>query len=108
MLQQTIALLIIIFFIGRLFWQKRKKMISLNEFVFWLLFWLIAIFAILFIKKIDELFAALGFSSSGINLLFYLATVILFYFYLKIRLRIEKMERNLTKIVREIALTNKK
>lgn len=108
MIQQLIALIIILFFLGRLFWQKKKNIISLNEFVFWLFFWIVSIVAILYIKTIDKLVADLGFSSSGINILFYLGTIILFYLFLRLRLRLEKIERHLTKIVREISLMNKK
>lgn len=108
MIQQLIALIIILFFLGRLFWQKKKNVISLNEFVFWLFFWIVSIVAILCIKTIDKLVAGLGFSSSGINVLFYVGTIILFYLFLRLRLRLEKIERNLTKIVREISLMNKK
>jgi len=108
MIQQLIALIIILFFLGRLFWQKKKDSISLTEFIFWLFFWLASAFAILYIKTIDSLVADLGFSSSGINILFYLGTIILFYLILRLRLRLEKNERNLTKIIRDIALMNKK
>ena len=108
MIQQLIALIIILFFVSRLFWQKKKNIISLNEFIFWLFFWLASAFAILYIKTIDRLVANLGFSSTGINILFYLGTIILFYLILRLRLRLEKIERNLTRIIREIALMNKK
>lgn len=108
MIQQLIALIIILFFLSRLFWQKKKNEISLNEFVFWLFFWIVSMLAIIYIKAIDKLVAELGFSSSGINILFYLGTIILFYLFLRLRLRLEKIERNLTKLVREITLINKK
>ena len=108
MLQQLLALIIILFFLSRLIWQKKKNEISLVEFIFWLFFWLLAILAIVFIHTIDRFFASLGFSSSGINILFYIGTIILFYLILKLRLRLEKTERNLTKVVREIALIDKK
>ena len=91
MIQQLIALIIILFFLGRLFWQKKKNVISLNEFVFWLFFWIVSIVAILCIKTIDKLVAGLGFSSSGINVLFYVGTIILFYLFLRLRLRLEKI-----------------
>lgn len=103
-LQQTFALIIIIFFISRLFWQKKLKQINNNEFIFWLIFWFCAGLAIIFLKKIDILLANFGFSSQGIDFLFYVAVIILFYFILRLRLRIEKMEKNITKIVRELAL----
>ncbi|MBU1349803.1 DUF2304 domain-containing protein [Patescibacteria group bacterium] len=108
MFQQIIALIIIIFFISKLFWQKKKQQIKRNEFIFWIIFWALSGIAVLFLKKIDQLVSNLGFSSSGIDILFYIAVIILFYFILKLRLKFEKMNKNITKIVREIALKNAK
>jgi len=108
MLQQIIALIIIAFFLARLFWQKQKKQINANEFIFWLIFWLLAAGAIIVLKWIDRLVANLGFSGSGIDILIYIAIVILFYFIFRLRLKLEKIEKNITKIVREITLKNSK
>ena len=108
MLQQTLALIIIIFFLSRLLWQKKNKQINPNEFIFWIIFWLFATLAIIFLKQIDILVASLGFSGNGINVLFYASVIILFYFVLRLRLRVAKIEKNITKIVRKIALNNEK
>lgn len=108
MSQQIIAFVIIVFFIARLFWQKKKEQIELAEFIFWLCFWLLAGVAIIFIKDIDLLLTDLGFSSSGINVLFYLAVILLFYLVFKLRIKLEKTNRDITKVIREIALINKK
>ena len=107
MMQQILALTIIAFFLARLFWQKQKKQISANEFVFWLIFWILAGAAIVSLKWIDRLAAGLGFSGSGIEVLLYVAAAVLFYFIFRLRLRLEKIERDITKIVREISLINK-
>ena len=107
-MQQIIALIIISFFLARLFWKKQKKQINANEFVFWLVFWVLAAGAVILLKWIDRLVAGLGFSGSGIEVLLYLGVVILFYFIFKLRLRLEKMEKDITKVVRNIALGNKK
>ncbi len=104
MFQQVIALIIIAFFVSRLFWQKRKKRVGANEFVFWLVFWILAALAIIFLKWIDALVAGLGFSGSGIEVLLYAGVVVLFYFIFRLRLRLEKIERDITKIVRNIAI----
>jgi len=104
MLQQILALIIIAFFLSRLFWQKQKKQIGANEFIFWLIFWLMAAGAIIVLKYIDKFVAGLGFSGSGIDILIYIAIVILFYFIFRLRLRLEKIEKDITKIVREIAV----
>ena len=104
MLQQFLGFIIIFYFLFRLFWQKKKNEISRNEFIFWLFFWAISLLLILFIKKIDQLVANIGFTSSGINVLFYASVIIIFYLIFRLRLKIEKIERNLTKIIREITL----
>lgn len=104
MLQQVIALTFITFFIWRLFKQKKKQEIGTNEFILWLSFWLLGAIAIVFIRSLDKLLVSLGFSGSGINFLLYLAVISLFYFVFKLRLKLSKMEKNLTDLVREITL----
>ncbi|NCB47810.1 DUF2304 family protein, partial [bacterium] len=79
MLQQILALVIIAFFLGRLLKQKKKKQINGNEFLLWLIFWLLALGAVIFIKQIDWLVARLGFSGAAINILVYLVVLALIY-----------------------------
>lgn len=107
MTQQIIALIFIAFFLARLYWQKQKNEISSNEFVFWLIFWLVAATSIIALKWIDALVARVGFSGSGIDVLLYLGVALLFYFIFKLRLRLAKIEKNITKIIRHIALKDK-
>lgn len=107
MIQQIIALLIIAYFLARLLWQKQKKQIGAGEFIFWLIFWLLAAIAMICLKWIDKLAACLGFSAMGIEVLLYMAVAILFYFIFRLRLRLEKIEKDITKIVREMSLNIK-
>jgi small membrane protein len=108
MLQQSIALLIIIIFVVRLFILKKEHKVSANEFIFWLVFWFIAGLGVFFVKDLDRLAAALGFSASGIQIILYAAVAVLFYMNFRLRLKIEKMDKDLTKVVRELALTENK
>lgn len=107
MTQQIIALIIVSFFLARLFWQKQKKQIKAGEFLFWLAFWILAGLAIIFIRQIDKVVAELGFSGTGIEVLLYLAVVALFYLIFRIRIKLSKMEKDITKIVRHISINNK-
>lgn len=107
MLQQIIALIIIAWFLSRLYWQKRKNYISFNEFLFWLIFWLLAAVLIIGLKFIDRLVAGLGFTGSGIEVLLYLSVAGLFYLVFRLRLRLEKIEKDITKLVESIALKDK-
>lgn len=104
MLQQLIAIIIIAFFLSRLFWQKRRGGISNGEFSFWVVFWLLSACAVLGVRYLDRISSALGISSSGIDILAYLGILLLFHFIFRIRIRIEKMEKNITTLTREIAL----
>ena len=108
MFQQIIALIIIAFFVIRLFLRKQKKQISANEFLFWFIFWSLSGLAVIFLRRIDKLVAELGFSGSGIEVLLYLAVAVLFYLIFRLRLRLEKVEKNITRLVREISLNKKK
>jgi hypothetical protein len=107
-LQQLMALIIIAFFVYRLCQQKNKKQVSSNEFYLWLTFWIGSGLAILFLKELDKIASTLGFSASGINLLFYCATLIAFYFIFKLRLNLAKLDRDLTDLNRELTLLKKK
>ncbi|MDD2257784.1 DUF2304 domain-containing protein [Candidatus Falkowbacteria bacterium] len=102
--QQIAALIVIILFAGKLFKQKRKKQINGNEFSLWLIFWTISALAIIFLKPLDKLTTALGLSANGINLLFYLASLILFYLVFKMRLHLARLEQDLTVLTRQEAL----
>ena len=104
MIQQVIAILILVFFIFKLGREWKKKSITINEFFFWLIFWSIGVVIILFIKPIDKLVMDLGFSSSGINLVFYVAVLMLFYLIFRMRLRMVKMEKDITELSRKISL----
>jgi hypothetical protein len=108
MFQQAIAIIIIVFLLIRLFVQKRRGLVPGGEFALWLIFWLLALAVILSIKWIDRVVAGLGFSGSGIEVLLYLGVVVLFYAIFRLRLKMEKIEKNITTIVREISKNNTK
>lgn len=108
MTQQIIALIVIIFFIIKQTQAYRKDAIAKQEYYFWLFFWIAAGLVTLSLQKIDRLVAQLGFSASGISVLTELAVAILFYFIFRMRLRLAKLEKDITKIVENIALNDKK
>lgn len=104
MIQEILALIVIFLFLGRLGWQLYKQQIPQGQFVFWLFFWLTGGVLIIFLKEIDTFVAKLGFSSSGIQILFYVSVAIIFYFIFRMRLKMEKLESDLTEIIRLVAL----
>ncbi len=108
MLQQLIAVIIILAFLLRLFREKRREEISRSEFALWLSFWSLSLLAVVGIKQIDRLVAWLGFSGSGINFLIYLAVLVLFYFIFRLRLSLGRLDRSLTELTRSEALKEKR
>jgi len=106
MLQELLALAIILFFLIRLGWQFYKDQIPKSQFIFWLIFWFVTGLLILYIKSIDQLAARLGFSSSGIQLLLYVAVALIFYFIFRLRLKVARLEKDLTKINQALTLNS--
>jgi hypothetical protein len=107
MLQQIIALIIIGAILVRIIILKKNKKIAGGEFIFWSVFWVLAAFFIVAIKWIDKLVASFGFSGSGIQILLYLAVVILFYLNFRLRLKVEKLDKDITKMVRRSAISSR-
>lgn len=103
MLQKLLALVVIAFFLSKLLWQQRQRRLSWLEFSFWLVFWLLSAGAILMLSEIDHLVASLGFSGNGIEVLLYVGLAVCLYFIFRLRLRMEKMDRQLTQLVSLIA-----
>ena len=108
MFQEIIALIVIFFFLSRLGWQLWHNQIPRGQFFFWLCFWLVSGVLVIFLRQVDALAARLGFSSSGIELLLYIAVIMIFYFIFRIRLKLEQIEKHITQLTREQAWQNAK
>lgn len=104
MIQQLLAIFIIIYFISRLTWQYRQQALARSEYRFWMFFWLVALVLVVSLKQIDRLVLSLGFSAPGIAVLTDFAIIILLYFIFRLRLRVAKLERDLTKVVEHLAI----
>lgn len=102
MLIQILLSLFIIFALIKVIGRFRAKEVSLGALVFWCLFWLIVLVVVWQPLLSTELANRLG-VGRGTDLITYVSIAALFYFIFRLTVRIEKMEKNITKIVREIA-----
>lgn len=106
MLIQFIIIIFIIFAWLKLFSKLKNKEISLWEATSWAIFWLIVGLAALWPKNLDRVAQFFG-VYRGADLALYFSVIVLFYLIFRLFTKLEKIERDIVKIVREIALGKK-
>lgn len=102
MLIQIILSLFILFALINVGRRFKAQEISRLAFIFWVFFWLAVLVVVWRPTLSTELANFLG-VGRGADLLFYLSIALIFYLIFRLNVKMEKMERNITKIVREIA-----
>jgi hypothetical protein len=100
---QIVALVIAVIHIARLLslWKSRK--IPGKTALLWFLIWFAVLFIVFFTPVIDALSRPIG-VGRGIDLVVYISILILFYMVFQLNMKIDKLEREITKLVREISL----
>jgi len=107
MIIKIIIIAFILFVLWRTFIRFQKRDITGRELVMWVVFWLLVAGATLAPKKTDVIAQWLG-VERGADLLVYLSIIVLFFVVFKIIVKLEKMDRDITKVVRHTALKNNK
>ncbi len=100
---QIIILVIVLIVWWRLYARLKSDELTLREFVEWFLLWLMAAVVVLVPEAASYLAFQVG-VGRGSDLVTYLALLLVFYLIFKLFLRLEKFERQLTAIVRELTL----
>ncbi|NLZ24726.1 DUF2304 family protein [Candidatus Dojkabacteria bacterium] len=108
MIIQYIATGIILIIFGQLAFKVIRDKASFVKILFWLSFWSIALVLIWLPKEIFDSLGDIVGVGRGIDALVYLSIIILFYTNLRLNSRLDKLEKNITKLVREIAKSNAK
>ncbi|MCX7770581.1 MAG: DUF2304 family protein [Proteobacteria bacterium] len=98
----TIVLLIIL----KKFFAFKRKEIKGSKFFLFLIFWLSVFLAIIFPEETNKI-ARFFNITRGADFFIYISIMVIFYLLFKIYQRLENIEGNITKIVREIALLKK-
>ncbi len=108
MVIQIIATIIILIIFYQLIKKFIKDKASLTKIIFWILFWGISLIIIWLPKEtIDNIGGIFG-VGRGIDVLVYLSIILLFYSNFKQTEKIDKLEKEITKLVREIAKLEKR
>jgi len=104
---QIIILIFALFALSRVFTNIGYKNLDKLEALFWMLFWIVAIIAALlpeFVVKIANLFGV----DRGVDLIIYFSIIVLAYLIFRLYAETSKIQRNITKIVRTIAIKDGK
>jgi small membrane protein len=104
---QILIIIFVLFAWSRAFLRLRGKNISIGEFSFWSFIWLAVIFMDLFPDVISGLSTYLGIGRA-VDLLMYVSVILLFYLMFRLYVKMDIQSKELTKLVREIAIKNAK
>ena len=96
------ALLVVSFVIKR----RSEGLLSLRALIFWVLFWLLTIVVVLWPGS-AEFAAEYSGIGRGADLVVYISLALMFYILLRLHIKLEMMNRDLTKIVRKDSLEKK-
>ena len=96
----SVFVLLVVFRLSRKF---KEGAIKTSEFVGWLLIWIIAL-VVFWLPQTTSYLAGLFGIGRGVDLALYLAVLTLFYLIFRLYLKLDKQQKDLTKIVRHISL----
>lgn len=100
---QVLLLVAIAYIIVKTGQKYRISAITAREFFLWVCFWLLAAVVVLFPQATDAVAQFLGIAR-GADLIVYIGIIILFAGLFFLLVRLERLERDVTKIVRKMAL----
>lgn len=104
---KIIILFFILFVLLRTVARFVKKEIRPRELLAWLIFWAAVGAAVILPQTTDILAQQVG-VARGADLLVYISVLVLFYAVFKVLVKLEKIDRQITEIVRAVALKDGK
>ncbi len=100
---QILILIFIAYVIYRLAIKLKKREFSIQVFLLWLIFW-IAVGVIVVLPQTTQLVADWLGVGRGVDVVIYISILVLFYIVFRIFARIEKIERDITYLVKDISI----
>ena len=107
MIIKILLLIFILFVLLRTVARFIKKEIRTRELLAWLVFWLVVGTAVILPQTTDVLAEKVG-VARGVDLLVYISVLVLFYLVFKVLVKLEKIDRQITGIIRAVALKDGK
>jgi|SRR3989338_5251906 len=100
---QLLFILFSLYAIGNVWRRRREGTLSQRGLIFWVIFWLLADVAVIWPNSTTLLANALGIGR-GSDLVIYISLALLFFLIFKLYIKIESLNRDVTKVVRDRAL----
>ncbi len=100
---QTLFVLFALFAIVNVFKRKKDGILSLSGALFWSLFWVLVAVAVVWPNSTQLIADNIGIGR-GSDLVIYISIAVLFFLIFKLHIKIEKINRDVTKVVRRKAL----
>lgn len=107
MVIQILVTIISLFVVGKAAAAYFHKRIRVPAFIVWSIFW-VAIIVLVWQPNLTDRLAALLQVGRGADAVFYLSLIVIFYLLFRIYIRFERMDSNITTLVRQIAILNKR
>jgi len=105
---QIITTIVVLFLITRVGSKLKRKEITFNEAILWSVLWFSVGIVVLFPQIADRVAQEVGLeTATGIDLVVYIAVGLAFYLIFRLFVHIERIERDITKVIRHIALKDK-
>jgi hypothetical protein len=104
---QVLVTVFALFAMSRAWLRFRDNKLTKNELLFWVALWL-AVILVIFIPNITTVFSQILGIGRGTDLILYVSSIVLFYLVFRLYVKLEGMEKNLSDVVRKIALNNNK
>ncbi len=104
---QVLVMIFAVYLIIKVIFNFKREKISLGEFIFWEILWILLIVLAAFPGNFNVLAEKIGVSSI-FNLIIYISIILLFFLVYKLYTKSEEQREEITKLVREITLEKKK
>jgi hypothetical protein len=106
-LLQVLGAMFALFAVSRVVLRYKDKSINAFELIFWSAMWLSVVAVALFPSIFTTLSIFLGIGR-GVDTLLYGGMILLFYLLFRLYVRVEEQKKEITALVREIAMEKKK
>ncbi|MFH2019837.1 MAG: DUF2304 family protein [archaeon] len=106
-LLQILSLIFVFFVASRAVLRAKDRKISVGELLFWLCLWFGLIIVVFFPSLTSRLAEFIG-VGRGADVILYISIAMIFYLIFRLYVKLEETEREITLLVREIAIKKKK